>query len=165
MEDSDAGRAAEIAKARVEIEALKAQNERLEKRYADLDESSRKKSLHSHGLWSRKIRETNSELLTIFRAWLDKMRRYVVDETRVQPDIMVLNQATTLLDSYSSLAEIGIEVLSELVEKCRSDVELFTRKIEGENVVTRDELDLDFKSLEDLVADMDRGTLVQYPQP
>lgn len=66
LENSEAGHAAEISEACLEIEALKAQNVRLEKKYADPDASSRKISLHSHGLWSRKIRETKSRLLAIF---------------------------------------------------------------------------------------------------
>lgn len=165
LEGSEADRSAELAQNRLEVEALKAEKERLEKARADLDELSRQEWLRSEGAWSRKVRDTKAGMLLAFKGRLDKVLKYIEDQARVMPVVALLNRATAVLDSYTSLIDIGIEVPSAQVEKCRSEIEEFSRKIESEDVTTSDELDLDFKALQDLVAAMDHGTPGQYPQP
>lgn len=165
LESSEESRSAELAQSHLEVEALRADKERLKKKYADLEESSRKESLRVYDLWGKKVRQAKADCLALFEPRLEKMRQYIEDEIRVNPIIMLLNQATAVHDSYTSLAEIGVSVPSEFLEKCRSDIESFRRKLDDQDVVTVDELDLDFKSLQDRVSEMDSGSVAQYLRP
>ncbi|CAA7016765.1 unnamed protein product [Microthlaspi erraticum] len=151
---------ADLALARLDADSRGAENERLKSKIAELERRSADEAKRTESLWN-KVRQAKRETVDIFWPRLKKVKTFLADQDRMNPRVLTLNQAVAVRDSYEALKS-RCRRSADWVKKYRVDVEQLEAEIDQEEVVTADELELEFGPLADEVAKLDAGTSCQF---